>query len=90
MVFTSYSLYVPVTATNGTCAKKRQALHLIDDSRLMQHAKRETGHLRFVVTSPATTQASRGSAVKLTALKKVADAAASTAAGLQLQHQHSE
>lgn len=40
-----------------------------------------------MVTRPATTQASRGSAVKLTAPKKVADAATSTAAGFQLQRQ---
>lgn len=47
-------------------------------------------YLRFVVMSPATTHASRGSAVKLTALKKVADAATSTAAGFQLHHAYSE
>lgn len=60
-----------------------------DDNKLMQHLKKWK-YLRFVVMSPATTHASRGSAVKLTALKKVADAATSTAAGFQLHHPYLE
>lgn len=42
-------------------------------------------YLRLVVIRPATTQANRGSAVKLTAVKKIVEAAKSTAAGFQLQ-----
>lgn len=41
-------------------------------------------YLRLVVTSPATTHANRGSAVKLTAVKKMVEAASNTAAGFQL------
>jgi len=43
-------------------------------------------YLRLVVIKPATTQASKGSAVKLTAVKKIVEAANSTAAGFRLQH----
>ncbi len=49
-----------------------------------QHQKR--AYLRLVVINPATTHASKGSAVKLTAVKKMVEAANSTAAGFQLQH----
>lgn len=72
------------------CQQKDRPSHLYDDNGWVQHARMGTGHLRFVVTRPATTQASRGSAVKLSAPKKIADAATSTAAGFQLQHQCSE
>ena len=44
-------------------------------------------YLRLVVIRPATTQANRGSAVKLTAVKKIVEAAKSTAAGFQLQQE---
>lgn len=44
-----------------------------------------TAYLRLVVIRPVTTQASKGSAVKLTAAKKMVEAARSTAAGFQLQ-----
>ncbi len=49
-----------------------------------QHQKR--AYLRLVVINPATTQANKGSAVKLTAVKKMVEAANSTAAGFRLQH----
>lgn len=42
------------------------------------------GYLRLVATRPATTHASRGSAVKLTQVKKIAEAISSTTSGFPL------
>lgn len=42
-------------------------------------------YLRLVATRPATTHASRGSAVKLTDVKKMAEAMSKTITGLPLQ-----
>ncbi len=53
---------------------------------LYQQQHRKRAYLRLVVIKPATTQANKGSAVKLTAVKKMVEAANSTAAGFQLQH----
>ena len=74
------------------CASLRHAQLLtvsyVDEKMLIvnqqQHQKR--AYLRLVVINPATTQANKGSAVKLTAVKKIVEAANSTAAGFQLQH----
>lgn len=65
----------------------KPVLHVVQKMLLTyqkQHQKR--AYLRLVVINPATTQANKGSAVKLTAVKKIVEAANSTAAGFQLQH----
>lgn len=65
---------------------KQLTVPRLEQKMLLEYQQQKWAYLRLVVINPATTQASKGSAVKLTAVKKMVEAANSTAAGFQLQH----
>ncbi len=68
-------------------AKPLTVSYVVQEMLLVyQQQHQKLAYLRLVVINPATTQANKGSAVKLTAVKKMVEAANSTAAGFQLQH----